>query len=768
MIVDRSSFDEDDELSRSQSFDEQSVRIKNGRVRRKLKWKPPGLSLRRKQGISSAQSIRTERSTKTNKSFQSFHTFNSTETPVLSNKKIQQKPKTMPRPNYPDTFEGMSTIENESSFVHSRISSHDGDISRSHTMPSRYEDIGFISTDESIESFESAEKSTFDPFEVRPPKSGKKPSLRSLARSAAKSRNASRPPVHRPNKPPKHPIPKEPVSPKLLDSPRSSQDLEPIEESFPMLTSEDVEQDRRIDFFSANSSIISASSSLSGADAAAGFGVSPLRTKSPRARTPSPVSVSSPTQRQVTPERLSTGKPPMSPPRTPPPTYQRAQHVAKPVPAKVNIDLDSPKTLGAMIQSSGLFSQYNIPFETDANGLYESPARRAYHRPVDSMAVAFHDSPVSSLAQREDDDSLSTRSPGSPNANVIVIPSMSGIEQVPVVGRSLRFSNRQTAEETSGPRTPSPASTKSRRRRRSVGPVDVDQGRFLEAERNLKAIHQMAAEHLSHGEYEEALEVFEEILRGQRERYGEKHYRVGTALHNIGIVHLKSKNYKKAIEVCQEAVRVRKEALVPNHPDIAVSLAQLGVAHLECQQHREALIVFREALQIRRGFLGPKHPKVGKILNNIGCALYELEELDGARLAFEEALEIQRDNLRSCPAADEEEHGAQSNQALLSIASTLCNLGSIKLRWGHYEDASVVLEEALLVRCCFTCSSFTIYPVLTLALRYYSSRFNNLCWAMTIQLYSRRLKALNTWIKRWGLVEDQDRYVPFATWHYFS
>lgn len=379
----------------------------------------------------------------------------------------------------------------------------------------------------------------------------------------------------------------------------------------------------------------------------------------------------------------------------------RTQHIAQPVPAKVSIDLDSPKTLGAMMQTSALFTQYNIPFETDRNGMYEaSPERRAYHRPVDNMAVAFHDSPASSLAHRDgDDDSLSTRSPSSPKADVIIIHGNDGVEQIPVNGslspdrrgKSSISSDKSMSSQT---RTRSPQSL---RRRRSTGPVDVDQGTFLEAERNLKAIHQMAAEHLAHGEYEEALEVFEEILRGQRERYGVKHYRVGTALHNIGIVYLKSKQYDKAIEVCKEAVRVRKEALVPNHPDVAVSLAQLGVAHLENQQHREALIVFREALQIRRGFLGPKHPKVGKILNNIGCALYELEELEGAKIAFEEALEIQRESLRSCNAADEEEHGAQSNQALLSIASTLCNLGSIQLRWEQYEEASVVLEEALLV-----------------------------------------------------------------------
>jgi LPS sulfotransferase NodH len=79
---------------------------------------------------------------------------------------------------------------------------------------------------------------------------------------------------------------------------------------------------------------------------------------------------------------------------------------------------------------------------------------------------------------------------------------------------------------------------------------------------------------LAHGEYAEALEVFEEIFRGQLERYGADHYRVGTALHNIGIVHLKSRNYVKAVELCKLAVQVRKQALPSDHLDVAVSLAQ--------------------------------------------------------------------------------------------------------------------------------------------------------------------------------------------------
>lgn len=690
MIVDRSSFD-DDELSRSQCSGEDGARrSKNGRVRRRLKWKPQGLTRKKKAHVSSNESIRSvgERSARSSKTHRSFHTFSSTETPVLSNKKTQKPPTTMPRPNYPDTFDGVATIDNEAGLVHSRMGLHepDSEFSRSHTMPSRYDDIS-LGDNSSFDPYGDKFVATNNSFDSGM-KPKKKQTLRALARSAAASRRNSRPPaIPRPS-PRKQ---KNMDPPGLMDSKTSSEEMQ-LEESFPMLAGEESEPNRRIDIFSTNSTVVSTSSSFSGTDTASGMGLSPAR------RPPSPSSMTQ-TKPQVTPDRRSSlldGKPPISP-----------QHIAKPVPARVTINLNNSNNLEQMMHSTEILSLDQSPLTLNFSG-YDSPVRRPYRRPVDTMSISFHDSPGSSLeTSRRDDDSLSTREPDSPKADVIII-SDGGIE----AGKSLPQGYRMRAlsvatDDLSGARrSPSPPdklTSLSPRRRRSTGPVDVDQAHFLEAERNLMAIHQMAAEHLSHAEYEEALEVFEEILRGQRERYGERHYRVGTALHNIAIVHLKSKRYDKAIEVCREAVRVRKEALVPNHPDVAVSLAQLGVAHLECQQHREALIAFREALEIRREFLGPKHPKVGKILNNIGCALYELDEMEGSKMAFLEALEIQRETLRTI-SLDEEEPGASSNQALLSISSTLCNLGSIKLRCGEYEKASVELEEALLVSVCIPCA----------------------------------------------------------------
>jgi tetratricopeptide (TPR) repeat protein len=235
--------------------------------------------------------------------------------------------------------------------------------------------------------------------------------------------------------------------------------------------------------------------------------------------------------------------------------------------------------------------------------------------------------------------------------------------------------------------------------RKQTVPVDLDDGGFLEPEINLRAIHDMAAEHMAHGEYEEAVEVFEEILRGQKERYGGNHYRVGTALHNLSIAYRKIENIEQAIEYCEQAVEVRKEALLPDHPDVALSLAQLGVSFLEVERIGEALVSFREALHISRNALGPKHIKCSKILNNIGCALYTNDELEESRSAFAEALDIYRYSLNHVDDTQEaSKSNSHSNNLMMSMASTLCNIGSIELRYGQLDEAEIALDEALLVR----------------------------------------------------------------------
>jgi hypothetical protein len=660
VIVDRSSFDADDELGFSRdvpsAIDEErslsdngGVVMRNGKVKRKLRWKPPGFR-RKKNNVSSNSSVisaLTNRSTATNtststtksflshfsrKSQNSFHTFHSTATPVLKNSK--QNPHTFQRPNYPDTFDTrQATIDNEGRCLHtSKILGSDRiletiDFERSSTLPSRLDSMPisphspmsespakffepFDDSSASLNSDAADALETSSPGPIKKPLKSKRPPLfkRRLKRKKGRPPSPAGTSHSSTNTFQSSPALENHTVPTLASSgsPLSASiSVEPEESFLPVLDTEDYKENRRV---------------------AVHIGAPP-RTKE---------DFTNQSAHEI--DSVSTGA--LSSALN---FASMSSTVSAGSSAKVGetASVGTPSRSGRRPKQAINARALSTPPKQSSSPSHRSSPRKGYNRPVD-------------------------RTSSSPND----------------AGATL-------AEEA-----PS-------RRSCPTVPVDLDDGAFVEAEHNLRAIHDMAAEHLAHGEYEEALEVFEEILRGQQERYGKNHYRVGTALHNLGLVHMKSGNSEKAIEVCSQAVEVRKEALAPNHPDVVVSLTQLGVSHLENQSYDEALVASREALHIRRNILGPRHPKCAKILNNIGCALYAQDNFEEARVAFEEALDIQRDTLRMVPSSEggQESTSALSNSILLGIASTLCNLGSIKLRWGQFEEAEVPLEEALLVSC---------------------------------------------------------------------
>mmetsp|Transcript_11605 Transcript_11605/g.23251 ORF Transcript_11605/g.23251 Transcript_11605/m.23251 type:complete len:741 (-) Transcript_11605:43-2265(-) len=267
---------------------------------------------------------------------------------------------------------------------------------------------------------------------------------------------------------------------------------------------------------------------------------------------------------------------------------------------------------------------------------------------------------------------------------------------------------------------------------RNAGPIDIDTcsphlpSQMTETERrNLAAMHTLGYTHLRNNEITNAITIFTEILRGQKERHGKHSLQAAMAMHNLGVVYVKSHKYYETSKLCEMASKIRREELGKNHLDVAVSLAQMGVALMELSKYEDALVVFREALRIRRLNLGQdcNHTLIVRILNNIGCALFELEKMEEARAAFEETLSMQRELMKEDGEKDnggkekkvnlaKGRSGGSGSEAsssggtdkkkehhmLLSIALTLCNLGSIHLRTGQLDASFVVFEEALLIQ----------------------------------------------------------------------
>eukprot|EP00559_Dactyliosolen_fragilissimus_P007150 CAMPEP_0184861948 /NCGR_PEP_ID=MMETSP0580-20130426/6517_1 /TAXON_ID=1118495 /ORGANISM="Dactyliosolen fragilissimus" /LENGTH=739 /DNA_ID=CAMNT_0027359631 /DNA_START=203 /DNA_END=2422 /DNA_ORIENTATION=+ len=211
-----------------------------------------------------------------------------------------------------------------------------------------------------------------------------------------------------------------------------------------------------------------------------------------------------------------------------------------------------------------------------------------------------------------------------------------------------------------------------------------DNERFRVAEINLKAMYALADKHLHHAEFHEALDVFEEILRSQKELHGEEHMRVGVVLYDMANVHMLAKNYSKAAMVCRLSIEILEKGLESlEKNELAESLTLLGSAQLEMNEHKFALENFIRALSIQRVCLDKKDPKLAILLNNIGCCLFQMGDYPSALLFFEEAIDIQR-----CSNQDDD---------LLGIAATLSNVGTINLRLKKFDQSVTALKEALLI-----------------------------------------------------------------------
>uniref|UniRef100_A0A6S8WNC7 Kinesin light chain n=1 Tax=Chaetoceros debilis TaxID=122233 RepID=A0A6S8WNC7_9STRA len=224
---------------------------------------------------------------------------------------------------------------------------------------------------------------------------------------------------------------------------------------------------------------------------------------------------------------------------------------------------------------------------------------------------------------------------------------------------------------------------------------------IIQSERNLRAIHRLALQHLHFREWDEAIYVLEEMLRGVQEVYGPGHHRVGTVLHNLASTFMRAKRFDKAIQASRKAIDIRRSALGPSHADVAVSHSLMGLAHMETEQHDLAMCSLQRALAIRRKLIPRNDKKIVRLLNNIGCSQFDLGKLQDAASAFEEALQVQRSIMKMSKKTgigEETEGSIGVNHCLLGIASTLCNLGSIKLRWKQHNGALAYLEEALLIQ----------------------------------------------------------------------
>jgi len=218
-------------------------------------------------------------------------------------------------------------------------------------------------------------------------------------------------------------------------------------------------------------------------------------------------------------------------------------------------------------------------------------------------------------------------------------------------------------------------------------PIDLDEDTFIvETAEHLQSIHEIASVPLRRGDFDNALLVFEKILKGLKLRHDDKpHYLIGATLHNIGIIQMWQGRFKEACDIFHDAVRMRKASLHFQHEDVGVSLNRLGMASLAVQKKSDAISFFQKSLSI---FLEENTARA-KILNNLSVAQFLNKDFKSAETGLKIALETQRNWY---------EGKIRRESVIFDASVTLSNIGKIHLEQGKFEKSYYVYEEALLLQ----------------------------------------------------------------------
>ncbi|GBG33660.1 Nephrocystin-3 [Hondaea fermentalgiana] len=133
------------------------------------------------------------------------------------------------------------------------------------------------------------------------------------------------------------------------------------------------------------------------------------------------------------------------------------------------------------------------------------------------------------------------------------------------------------------------------------------------------------------GDYEDALEYYEETLSIRKAHRGGRDVSVATTLNNIAAVYQEQRRYEEALKYYEEALSITTESVGERHPQWATMLGNIANVYRLQGRYEDALALFETVLFVRLQTLGERHPSVANTLRAY-ATVYE------AQGRYEEAL----------------------------------------------------------------------------------------------------------------------------------
>lgn len=189
---------------------------------------------------------------------------------------------------------------------------------------------------------------------------------------------------------------------------------------------------------------------------------------------------------------------------------------------------------------------------------------------------------------------------------------------------------------------------------RSIGIFYRKEGKFNDAEFNLKRSVEVAQKHLS-----------------------PTHPELAKAFNSYGIYLLTIGNYESALDFLNKSLSINQ---LMSYPGIADNLNNIGIIYENLGTYEQAMVHYRKAMQYNRAHLGLFHLATANNYINMGTACLRLDEYDKARAYFDTTLLVYNKILPK----DHPEFAALYN-----------NLGAVANIKGDYRMAIENFEKAL-------------------------------------------------------------------------
>ncbi|KAL4998951.1 hypothetical protein BDV10DRAFT_63008 [Aspergillus recurvatus] len=196
----------------------------------------------------------------------------------------------------------------------------------------------------------------------------------------------------------------------------------------------------------------------------------------------------------------------------------------------------------------------------------------------------------------------------------------------------------------------------------------------------LTSMANLASTYRNQGRLKEAEELEVQVIASLKQVLWPEHPSTLTAMVNLASTYRRRGQWKKAEELLEQVIVTRKQVLGPDHPDTLTSMANLASTYQNQGQWKEAEQLFIQVVAKWKQMLGPEHPDTLTSMANLASTYQNQGQWKKAEELEVQVTETQKQVL-----------GAEHPSTLISMA----NLASTYWKQGRWKEAEALFMQVI-------------------------------------------------------------------------